>query len=271
MKHSIVSILFWRYLVAICFVVTACACINNETQIQSLTSELQKTYGINIHKLLNSEQLPASVVFKIKNGESVVNITQIDSQEFYQYLKIIKIALNKYPPDLVKENITDIYLGGPYREDKAVITGMYDKSTVFLFYNHPSGDNSNLFLEQTFHHEFSSILILKYDFPAFDWLELNPEDFSYIINPQKITKYMSMQKTYEADESLLKIGLVSTYGRVNAENDINTYVEFIFTEPDKFKQYVAKYPIIAKKYNMIKSFYLSISSQFQPIFDLIDS
>ncbi len=35
--------------------------------------------------------------------------------------------------------------------------------------------------------------------------------------------------SYEADEAALNEGLVSRYGKANAENDINTYAELVFT------------------------------------------
>jgi hypothetical protein len=133
-----------------------------------------------------------------------------------------------------------------------------------------SQDNSPVFLEQTFHHEFSSILIQSFDFPAFDWLALNPEGFNYIINPVKIDAYMNSIDSYEANEADLKEGLVSRYGKVNAENDINTYAELVFTQPEEMKLFINKYPVVMKKYQMLKKFYLSISPEFEAVFRLID-
>jgi hypothetical protein len=116
----------------------------------------------------------------------------------------------------------------------------------------------------------TSFHLQTYDFPAFDWLALNPEGFSYIINPVKINAYMNSLDSYEADEATLKEGLVSRYGKVNAENDINTYAELVFTQPEEMKVFINKYPVVMKKYQMLKQFYLSISPEFEAVFGMID-
>ena len=160
-------------------------------------------------------------------------------------------------------------MGGQYRENGGIITGMYEKDKLFLFYNHKDGDNSDLFLEQTIHHEFSSVVIKSYNFPAFDWLKLNPADFEYIINPSRINACMNSAKSYSASDAQLRQGLVSSYGKANAENDINSYAELIFTEPKTMKAYIRKYPRIGPKYEMLKRFYLSASPEFSAVFNLI--
>jgi hypothetical protein len=99
---------------------------------------------------------------------------------------------------------------------------------------------------------------------------LNPEGFNYIINPVKIDAYMNSIDSYEVNEADLKEGLVSRYGKVNAENDINTYAELVFTQPEEMKVFINKYPVVMKKYEMLKKFYLSISPEFEAVFRLID-
>ena len=247
-----------------------CSCSAKEGESQAIVAKLKEKYGLAVHQLDDSNQLPSSVVFKIKNGEAVVKISPLKEGQFFNYLSVLQKALAKYPQSLIRNTLTDVYIGGPYTENDAIIVGMYERTKLFLFYNHKEGNNAPLFLEQTFHHEFSSILIQRYDFPAFDWLKLNPKDFSYIINPKKIDEYMNSVGTYAADKAMLEQGVISAYGMVNAENDINTYAELIFTQPDKMKQYINTYPVIAKKYQMIKKFYLSLSPQFKAIFSLID-
>ncbi len=246
------------------------SCDRNKDQLQAETLGLSQQYGISVYPLVKVNQLPSSVVFRVNNGEADVQIQQLEDGQFFAYIRIVKKALQKYPPSLVRKHLAQIYIGGSYRENSSVITGMYEQNKIFLFYNHKAGDNSPLFLEQTFHHEFSSILIQQYNFPAFEWLKLNPAGFSYIINPKKISDYMDSINDYSANESLLKQGLVSSYGKVNAENDINSYVELIFTQADEMKKYISNFPIVEKKYKMIKSFYLTISPDFSRVFKLID-
>ncbi len=255
---------------AIILILFVCACRSDAGDIRKISSIIYSDFGVELHRLEQQDQLPQSVVFKIRGGESTVKISPIDDDRYLVYLKVLQNALIKYPPELIKKHLKDLYIGGPYQENDAIITGMYEHNKIYLFYNHKSGNNSLLFLEQTFHHEFSSLLIQNYEFPIFDWLALNPEGFSYIINPLKIDVYMNSIDSYEADEAALKEGLVSRYGKVNAENDINSYAEFVFTQPEKMKVILKKYPQVMKKYQMLKLFYLSISPEFETVFSLID-
>ena len=80
---------------------------------------------------------------------------------------------------------------------------------------------------------------------------------------------MNSAKSYSASDAQLRQGLVSSYGKANAENDINSYAELIFTEPKTMKAYIRKYPRIGPKYEMLKRFYLSASPEFSAVFNLI--
>lgn len=260
---------FWTAL-AWGFLSLSASCAENEAQLVDLTAQVQQQYGVSVEKLTDAGQLPVSIGYKIKNGAAVVKLTPPTEAQFYQYTKIVNTALKKYPATLIRKHLKEIRIGGQYRENDGIITGMYEGDTLFLFFNHKDGDNSDLFLEQTIHHEFSSVLIKLFDFPAFDWLKLNSENFDYIINPAEINAYMNAIQSYSANETQLNQGLVSSYGKANAENDINCYVELIFTQPKTMRTYIKKYPRVGLKYEMIKAFYLSISPGFSPIFKLIE-
>lgn len=228
--------------------------------------QIKQKYGIVVEKIVRTNQLPSSIVFRQENNETTLELIPPTKDQFINYLNILNVALAKYPADLLAKHLYLVYIGGGYRENGGIITGLYEKRKLYLFYNHPQGDNSETFLEQTFHHEFSSILIQAYDFPAFEWLALNPKNFEYIINPVKINEYMNSITTYRPNKSELEQGLVSSYGKANAENDINTYAELIFTDPETMQTYISTYPIIKQKYILLKAFYLSISPHFGKFF-----
>ncbi|MCP4117008.1 MAG: hypothetical protein GY737_16710 [Desulfobacteraceae bacterium] len=235
----------------------------------AMATAIRQQYGVSVEEINRVEQLPGSILSRLKHKEVAARLILATKAQYSNYMTILEKALSKYPPGLLAKHLDTIYVGGGYRENGGIVVGLYDKRKLYLFYNHQAGDNSAIFLEQTFHHEFSSILIYAYDFPAFEWLELNPKGFDYIINPVKINRYMNAIRSYHADRVLLEQGLVSSYGKANAENDINTYVELIFTRPQRMRAYVRKYPVTSKKYDMVKHFYLSISQQFDGIFSNI--
>lgn len=258
-----------RYCIALFLVLLFIACTNKETQSNTIRKYVAEHYGVSIEEIADVSQLASNTRIKIEQGIVTVKLEPPTKAQVNKYVAIIKTALEKYPISVVKKHLKKIYIGGPFSENGGVIAGMYEKDKLFLFYNAVEGFTSDIFLEQTIHHEFSSILIFGYDFPAFDWLDLNPEGFEYIINLSKINDYMNSISSYNASEAQLRQGLVSSYGQANAENDINSYVELIFTQPERMKAYIEKYPRVGPKYEMLKKFYLSVSPEFDAIFNKI--
>lgn len=260
-----------HYCVALSLALLFIACTDKETQVHTVQKLITEQYGVSIEEIADVNQLSKNTLIKIKQGIVDAQLAPPSKEQYAKYVKIVKTALEKYPVSLVKKHLKKIYIGGPYSENGGVVAGMYEEDKLFLFYNPVEGYTSDIFLEQTVHHEFSSILIFHYDFPAFDWLDLNPEGFEYIINLSKINDYMNSIHSYSASEEQLLQGLVSSYGQANAENDINSYVELIFTQPEKMKAYIKKYPRVGPKYEMLKKFYLSISPEFDTVFSEIKS
>ena len=258
-----------QYFIVLYLVLLFIACTDKETSSNAVRARIAEQYGVSIEEIGDVGRLSANTRIKIKQGVVDARLAPPSKAQYAKYVKIVKTALEKYPVSLVKQHLKKIYIGGPYSENGGVVAGMYESDTLFLFYNPVEGYTSDIFLEQTIHHEFSSILMYQYDFPAFDWLDLNPEGFDYIINPSKINDYMNAIDSYSAGEKLLQQGLVSSYGKANAENDINSYVELIFTQPEKMKSYIRNYPRIGPKYEMIKAFYLSVAPEFNAVFSKI--
>jgi hypothetical protein len=258
-----------QYSIALLLALLFITCTDKETQSGVIRTQIAEQYGVSIEKIVDVNQLSDNTQIKMQQGIADVQMTPPSKEQYAKFVKIVQIALKKYPVSVVKKHLKKIYIGGPFSENGGVVAGMYEKDKLYLFYNPVEGYTSDIFLEQTIHHEFSSILIYHYDFPAFDWLKLNPEGFEYIINLSKINDYMNSINSYSANETLLRQGLVSSYGQTNAENDINSYVELIFTQPKKMKAYMEKYPRMGPKYKMIKDFYLTISPEFDAIFSEI--
>ena len=88
--------------------------------------------------------------------------------------------------------------------------------------------------------------------PAYEWMFLRGH-----IDP--VDKYQ-----------LLDRGLLNQYSETSVENDFNTYAEVIFTEPKRMKKLIKKYPVIHRKYQIFKAFYLAIDPGFSKAFNLID-
>ena len=75
--------------------------------------------------------------------------------------------------------------------------------------------------------------------------------------------------SYYASDALLAEGLLTHYAQTSAENDYNGYVEVTFAYPEVMSRFCSTYERVKFKYEFIKTFYLNISADFQPVFDRV--
>jgi len=128
---------------------------------------------------------------------------------------------------------------------------------------------TDFYIKQTFHHEFSSALMKNHDFPIERWLDANPPDVKYETDFEKYLRSIAQDRDLQGSEYFYQRGMISKYSYSTMENDFNLYAQTVFNEPKRMKDLVKKYPLIRKKYEILKEFYLSISPKFSNTFDPI--
>jgi len=65
-------------------------------------------------------------------------------------------------------------------------------------------------------------------------------------------------------------GFLTKYAMSNLENDFNVMAEQVFTNPKRLKILIQQYPIIKKKYILLREFYLGIDPKFINVFDKLN-
>ena len=120
------------------------------------------------------------------------------------------------------------------------------------------------YLEQTFHHEFSSILYRNY--PAFldtlQWKSLNEKNFIYNDPEDGVGAIRNNASSQDLDTTLCVRGLLTQYAMSSIENDLNTFAQNLFAPSAGFWNIVDRYPRIQQKTRLIILFY----SKINPIF-----
>jgi hypothetical protein len=118
---------------------------------------------------------------------------------------------------------------------------------------------SDDYLKKTIHHEFSSILIHNNSFPVKNWMAVLPNDFSYAKSvEQEVTAINSGWKPETPAPEIFEKGFLTKYGMSTMENDINTYAEMLFTEPERLKNLAREYIDIERKYAILTAFYRNL-------------
>ena len=118
--------------------------------------------------------------------------------------------------------------------------------------------NSTKYIVREFHHEFSSILIDRYDFDMHKWFSLGGTKYNF--NQHSFLRHGLWGR--DEHKRLFRQGFLTSYGKSNPENDVNIYAEYLFVYPKRLQKLSKKYPRIHNKTKMIKGFYCSIDNKF---------
>jgi len=195
--------------------------------------------------------------------------------------EILRHAMAKYPERVLRESLEGVYVVGSLKFYDVAYGGTYmaNARRIVLVYRSAFDDTG---FEQRFHHEFSSILLKRYqaDFDEERWLLGNPEGFEYrapgIIEEQsgdrsEATRVLEeeQERTGGSGSSLLQLnpklmaeGFLTAYNRVSVEQDVNETAAHLFTN-DEIWTYARRFPLLDQKIDVLIDFYRAVD----PVFD----
>ena len=200
-------------------------------------------------------------MFSKRNKPYVFRVEHIDTTQYNRTLDIINTGLKKYPKKLLVNNLNKIYVFKKIwmQEIRCIGTVCMDSQNIFITNN----GYSNSYIEETIHHEFSSILIRNYvDF--FDveaWEKLNKFEYLDVAGVEALEKKLNP----DYDTTSLKKGILCEYSQINMHNDINVFAEGIMCNRYFFWDAVKKYPLIRAKAKLFLAFYYKIDPEFKSL------
>jgi hypothetical protein len=142
--------------------------------------------------------------------------------------------------------------------------GTNSTDALYLANNGSSQGYTDLYLEQTFHHEFSSILYRNHPavFRESEWLRTNSPGFAYTDPENGVGAIRDNRSSQDFDTVLCKQGLLTQYASSGIENDLNTIAQNLFSPSPGFWDIVDRYPRIRRKVRLLIGFY----NRLHPIF-----
>jgi hypothetical protein len=227
--------------------------------------EIDQATGVEIIWQIDSNSFPPDWVSAPQNMRG----NSLASTEARRHLKIVKQALAKYPPDLIKNNFNKIYIVKNLKVYGSEFDGFYIGEAGSIYLNNLGIENQydDLYLEGVLHHEISSFLLARYATTEFiaKWQQHNPEKFQYS-KGDGINYYQQALDhgldTNEIREDCLQDGFLNIYARSNLENDFNEIAERIFTEPEHLRQLATTHPKLQYKLELFDRLYSSIDLEF---------
>ncbi|MBI3897627.1 MAG: hypothetical protein HY308_04930 [Gammaproteobacteria bacterium] len=243
------------------------------TRFEQDLEQLHTKYGVSVATEIKEENYPKSWTTEIVFMPEVVPLE--NSLGVSQMIHALTLALEKYPPNLIRKEIKEFVLLETLTVNSFPAGGTYDTSTKRIFIariGRKGAAHGVDFMQETFHHELSSLLKRSYHFPEQDWKKASGRDFSYQIesDPELFINYAHNLAEVPENEALYQRGLLNFYSETGLENDFNTYAQTVFTDPQKVRALIRQYPVIRDKYAVFKAFYLGINKGFAPVFAAID-
>ncbi|MFI5128776.1 MAG: hypothetical protein ACHQFX_02245 [Chitinophagales bacterium] len=177
---------------------------------------------------------------------------------------IIIKGLNKYPESVLEQNLKYLYFLKDMKFYQVGFGGTNYSDAIYITNRGIPLGYTDKYLEQTFHHEFSSILFRNnpslLDTNA--WKAANAPGFIYNDPENGVGAIRNNESSQTLDTLFCVKGLLTQYAGSGIENDVNTIAQNLFLPEKEFWNYADRFPGIRKKVNLLINFYGRLSSIF---------
>ena len=123
-------------------------------------------------------------------------VKPIRHQVLIRYPRLLKIALDKYPIDIIKRYLNTIQFAGETDADGFKYGGTYDpfRRIIYLVDDGSKNDDQAI---STFHHEMSSLFLKRHSFFVNPWIDQNPKGFKYLREIYDTWAELKKKSTYQ--------------------------------------------------------------------------
>lgn len=220
------------------------------------------------------DSLPVRVVYSVTNtifpehwrrSPISAKFQRLDTAEEKRSSQCIQAALAKYPEKMLERNLKNVYVLKTINFYNVGFGATYYEKNLYIANNGVAQGYTNLFIEQSVHHEFSSILFFAYasSFNKTGWMQCNPAGFEYKdeatggVQSLKDNKDGTYFSSYYNEQ-----GFLDQYSQSSMENDVNELAQQLFCPEPGFWRLVERYPNLKCKVDKLVAFYHSIDDTF---------
>jgi len=249
------------------------------TRLERDLKHLKTHYGLNITTDLTPDNYKSSWLDADSGQLTLATkvVLTTDANDFARFVRTITPAIQRYAPALMRQHLSSVYCLDALTLGGSILAGTYDSAqrSVYLVHKRTNASSPlrySSLIRQTFHHEFSSLLMKAHGFDEGAWRQAAGLAFRYE-QDEDISFRWKLFRGYidpVEDSVLFNRGLLRHYSETGVENDFNTYAQTIFVQPEVMRPLIAQYPIIARKYQLFKDFYLGIDPGLAPVFTAIE-
>jgi hypothetical protein len=172
-------------------------------------------------------------------------------------------ALAKYPKAMLAKNLKNVFWTRRMSFYDVEYGGTNSNNAVYLANDGKRLGYTDVYLEQTLHHEFSSILFRNFPFhlDTTGWKAANL-DCDYNDPEDGVGAIRNHASSQDIDTSLCRLGMLTQYAMSSMENDVNSFAQNLFCPSAGFWQAVDAYPRIRQKTTLLINFYSKLDPAF---------
>ncbi len=197
-----------------------------------------------------------------RGGKIQGQAESLNSSEIDRSIEIIFRALDKYPVEVLQNNLKYIFIFKEMKFYGQPYGGTNSNNVVFLTNKGINNGYTDQYIEQLFHAEFSSILLRKYAPSTYDkrWCLINDDDFEY--GQGGVNEIKKGKAGQDYDDFYHKQGFLYEYAMSGSENDLNSIAKNIFCPVSEFWSIYNNYNNLKLKINLVIELYNSINEEF---------
>ena len=190
--------------------------------------------------------------------------TSLPNSEKKRSIAVLFAALDKYPLRIIQGHLIEIYVFGVLEFFQEGYAGTYSDQTLYMSNNGVNEGFTDGFIEQTFHHEFSSMLWYAHPelLDTIAWKKLNKLNYG----DGGIQALIDDNDSQTFDAYYNERGFLFQYASSDLENDINSFAENLFAPTLEFRNALKKHPVLRKKMALLIAFYTALDSSLSSSF-----
>lgn len=189
---------------------------------------------------------------------------QISASELNRTKQVVIKALKKYPGSLLSLTLKNVYLLKYMSFFNVEFGGTNSTDAVYLSNDGEQNGYTDAYIEQTFHHEYSSILFRDYPslIDTLSWKKQNERGFDYNDPENGVGAIRQNESSQGLSTELAKKGMLTQYAMSSLENDINTIAQNLFRPVPEFWRIADSYPRVQNKVKLLIAFYGKLNPGF---------
>ena len=234
-------------------------------QLYAKTTADTVIHGVAVHFGYTPNIFPQSWLTKEINARGVA----LAPTERRRCISIITKVLKKYPETLLFRSLKAVYFLKSMDMYDVGFGGTNSRFAVYISDDGTKEGYTDDYIEQTFHHEFSSILFRNFpsNIDTAAWKAAIIPGFDYNDPYGGVGAIRNNESSQQFDSTLSSKGFLTQYSLSDIENDINTIAQNLFCPHPNFWGFVKYYPRVKQKVSLLINFYHKLDPVFtEPFF-----